>query len=170
VIKQDLGTAGQTPMGSYVCLGTFKNDGFFVSSHQNGNRTGFILNPLENLALCVGIRTINFIENHTCLAGNCILDQRENGHIGTTGIAKSLNILVRSQLPGCIDFEGFILQGSCCCKGKSGLANARGSVQQDGRSRRWAGEIGCKRPFHLFVTKDLVKCLRSIGFREHCLV
>jgi hypothetical protein len=167
MIVENLSTARQTAEGPDVCLGTFENDRFFVGSHQNGDRPGLILNPLQDLSLCVGIRTINLVKNHTGLARNGVLDQGQKRHRRHTGIAQFLDVLVGAKHAGCIHFKGFIVHRLRCCQSKRGLSDSGCSVQQHGKTMGWLSKIVGQRAFYFLVTEDFVKCLWAIRFRVH---
>ena len=164
MIVQHLGTAWKASMRSNVRFGTLKNNRFFVRSHQNGDRTGLILNPLEDLSLCVGVGSINLIQDHTGLARNRILDQGQKGNRCHTGIAKFLNVIVGAQQSRRIDLEGFVVQGPRCCQGKRCLSDSRGPVQQHGKTFGWSCKIVRQRALHLVVSKDFIECRWAIGF------
>jgi hypothetical protein len=75
-------------MKNHVFRDTFENNGHFVRRAKNRDCAGRIANPVKEFALSMRITAIDFVQDHTRLAGFVsVLQDRRETHGSLAGIS-----------------------------------------------------------------------------------
>jgi len=143
-----------------------KNDRNFICSTNDGSDALRIFDPFENLALCVWITAVNFVENDARSAGffGTALDERSKGDSRHTRPAQTGDVFVRPKRARCINFKRFIFKRS----GSSERQRRFSDPCRPGNENCFAAcvgkEVGRQQLFRFSMSYNFCKCMRSECF------
>ena len=149
-------------------VGFDKQNRQFIARTNHRNRAGTFGQPLGQLPLGMGIRTIHFIQNQA--HGFVIASQqRRHAHSTATAVFEGFDILLRTHRKTRINLRDFLAFGTGSCQGQRGLANAGGSHKHNRRSLGRLAKIGTQPLFDIGMSDDFIQTGRSPSLGPHCV-